>query len=612
MKIKSFGHWGLFSKIMSMFLFLIIVVVLGMLFYFMPAFESTLMGEKETATKSYVEVAYSVIAHYGERAESGELDQDTAKAMAMAAVKDLRYQGSNYFWINDEKPTMIMHPIKPTLDGQDLSPFKDPAGTHLFVEMAKVCKADGEGFVPYLWEKPNEADPQPKISYVKLYKPWGWIVGSGIYIDDVVKQANEMKIKIFVPLTIVTVLILLLVFFVVRGIVGRINKAADLASTVQRGDLSQRLGYTMQNEVGLLGRSLDAMADGLEQKAELASAIANGDLSAEVPLASEDDTLGRALKDMTDKLNDLISNVTDAASQVDSGSNQVSEASQALSQGATEQAASLEEITSSANEIGGQTRTNAENAAEASKLAAKARDAADNGGEEMSNMVQAMAEIYDSSQAIAKIIKVIDEIAFQTNLLALNAAVEAARAGRHGKGFAVVAEEVRNLAGRSAKAAKETAELIEGSVNKVENGNQIAKQTSEALTGIVDLSAKVASLVAEISDASSQQAEGIGQISQGLDQIDQVTQRNTASAEETASAAEELSAQAAQLRIIMSKFKTRSESKIVTAKTRRAGELPAAPRPKAPKTRSGWGEATGERISPEEVIALDDDDFKKY
>jgi methyl-accepting chemotaxis protein len=273
-------------------------------------------------------------------------------------------------------------------------------------------------------------------------------------------------------------------------------------------------------------------------------------------------------------LNDILNQVTIAVDQVTSGAHQVADSSQALSQAATESASSLEEITASMHELTSQTNMNAGNATQANQLATQARQSAERGDREMGNMVKAMADINESASSISKIIKAIDEIAFQTNLLALNAAVEAARAGSHGKGFTVVAEEVRNLAQRSAAAAKETAQMIEGSIKKTEVGAKIAEETSSALEEIVIESTKVTDLIGEIAFASKEQAMGIGQINQGLSQVDQVTQQVTASAEESASASEELSSQSQQLKNMLTKFRLRRQGFDMTASGLPAGFTP--------------------------------------
>ncbi|MDF2947277.1 MAG: methyl-accepting chemotaxis sensory transducer [Bacillales bacterium] len=289
----------------------------------------------------------------------------------------------------------------------------------------------------------------------------------------------------------------------------------------------------------------------------VANKIADGDLDVEVDVDSKDEVgiLGQAFRRMTNNINDVMVNINSASEQVASGSKQVSDSSMALSQGATEQASSIEQLTVSIEEISSQTNNNAKNAAQANELAEMAKKDAVQGNERMSQMLSAMADINESSSNISKIIKVIDEIAFQTNILALNAAVEAARAGQHGKGFAVVAEEVRNLAARSANAAKETTTMIEGSIKKVEDGTKIANETAQALNMIVDGVTKAATLVNDIAVASNEQASGISQITQGIAQVSEVTQTNSATSEESAAASEELSSQAELLSEMVRKFK---------------------------------------------------------
>ena len=313
--------------------------------------------------------------------------------------------------------------------------------------------------------------------------------------------------------------------------------------------------FGARNETEELGSIMKALAVNQQEREKLAVATANGDLTHQFEAASANDGLGKALKNMQSQMQNIISQNKLAADEIAQGTQQIADSSQSLAQGASSQASSLEEISSAMTEMASQTKMTADSAGQARELSALTRTAAEKGTQQMEQMIDAMQDIYVANHSVANVIKVIEEIAFQTNMLALNAAVEAAHAGQHGKGFAVVAEEVRSLAARSAKAAKETADLIAGSVTKTENGAKIADQTAAALSEIVTLVTKSSELANNIAVAAHEQSQGIDQVSQGLHQIDQITQENSANAEHGAAAAEELSAQAAQMQHLLEKFK---------------------------------------------------------
>lgn len=342
---------------------------------------------------------------------------------------------------------------------------------------------------------------------------------------------------------------------ITKGIVTPVNKLIEVADDLALGNVNVEIDASSNDEIGKLMAAFGRMIDNVRNQAKAAEKMAGGDMTVNIETRSANDILGIAMTEMISKNNEVLSNIQNAAEQVAAGSNQISEASIALSQGATEQASSIEELTASLEEISSQTTINAQNANKANEIAEKAKIGAEKGNEQMNLMLNAMDEINSSSANISKIIKVIDDIAFQTNILALNAAVEAARAGQHGKGFAVVAEEVRNLAARSANAAKETTDMIENSIKKSEDGTKIAKNTSEALNEIVDEVERVASLVNDIAVASNEQAAGLEQINIGILQVSQVVQSNSATSEESAAASEELSGQANILREMVGMFK---------------------------------------------------------
>lgn len=336
-------------------------------------------------------------------------------------------------------------------------------------------------------------------------------------------------------------------------------------------------------------------------------AAAEGDLTKPVTVRGDDaiGQLAAGLERMIGGLRDVITRIGDSVAQVSEGATQVSSSSQLLAEGASEQASSLEEVSSALEELTAMTRTNSENSIQADQLAVKAREAADKGGEIVTELNGSMQGISEASDKIGKIIKVIEEIAFQTNLLALNAAVEAARAGEHGKGFAVVAEEVRNLAGRASDAAKEITGLIENSNKRSQDGVKIAGDVGTALNTILDDVRRVSDLIEQIATASQEQTQGIEQINASVSQMDKVTQQNAAGAEESASAAEQMNAQMFSLREMCERFQVDEGESDALAGTRRTASGPAqrqpswsAPKAQRPAPRPAQSSATAHMAPP--------------
>jgi methyl-accepting chemotaxis protein len=504
-------------------------------------------------------------------------------------VSPVKIAERGYAYLVDATGTFLVHPDAKKILNGSIDDY----------DWGRKMLAEGSGFQVYDWQG------QSKVVSYQVIPATGWVIAAGAEFDDMfaplagIAQANILA----AVLTLVGVGVVL--FVIATSIVKAVQQGVDFAEEVKAGDVSRRLRLVRHDEIGTLAAALDRMADGLEEKALLAESIANGDLTVELGQVGERDRLGQAFARMLTNLGDLMTQLQAAAEQIAAGSVQLAEGSQSLSQGATESAASLEQISASMTEMASQTKLSADNAGQANGLSNEAMNAATNGSELMAEMVTAMGAINTSGQDIAKIIKVIDEIAFQTNLLALNAAVEAARAGQHGKGFAVVAEEVRNLAARSARAAKETAELIEDSVSKTRHGNEIVEKTASALQGIVSGTTKVSDLVAEIAAASKEQSEGISQVTEGLGQIDQVTQQSTANAEETAAAAEELSSQADHLRQNLARFKVKGGSAQFSTRPAALASPVSAPQIALSAVESGVR-------SPAQVISLNDGEFGRY
>ncbi|MEM1485846.1 methyl-accepting chemotaxis protein [Oscillospiraceae bacterium PP1C4] len=380
---------------------------------------------------------------------------------------------------------------------------------------------------------------------------------------DVVSLATIMSILSVVAL----VIIILIVIILLSRMIKPISSILDAANNIAHGNLDIQIAIKSQDEIGILANTFMNMADNLKEiikdinyiLGEMAQGRFKLKTRCEEKYVGEYNKILLAMRGINRNLSSTLSQINQASGQVAGGSDQVSSGAQALSQGATEQASSIQELSATINEISNQIKKNAEDARVANHISHEVGKEVLLGNERMKEMTSSMNEISIASNQIGKIIKTIDDIAFQTNILALNAAVEAARAGAAGKGFAVVAEEVRNLAVKSAEAAKNTTALIESSTNAVNKGTKIADETAQSLSNIMIKEEEVNEKIQSITNAFIEQASAISQVNQGVEQISAVVQTNSATAEESAAASEELNGQAEMLKNLISKFELRDD-----------------------------------------------------
>ena len=383
-------------------------------------------------------------------------------------------------------------------------------------------KKDGQGFVDYLWPKPGHDQPVAKVSYVKGYAPWGWVVGSGVYVDDVQALFLKRMVEALLIGSAFTLLLAVTIWLISRSIMRQLGDEPTTLNT-------------------------------------LVHAVAKGDLAVRSQQQRvHDGSVLHGILQMQESMARIVGQVRHGADGVASASAEIAQGNHDLSARTESQASALEQTAASMEELGATVRhnaDNADNAAQANQMANNASRIADQGGQTVEQVVHIMQSIHADSTKIGDIIGVIDSIAFQTNILALNAAVEAARAGEQGRGFAVVASEVRALAGRSAEAARQIKQLIHDSVTHVDEGRVLVDQAGNTMQEVVAAIRRVTDIMGEISAASREQREGVDQIGEAITQMDQVTQQNAALVEEMAAAAASLQTQSHQLVQTVSVFR---------------------------------------------------------
>lgn len=465
------------SRIIAMNLGLVLLFVVLIFGLFLPHFEGRLLDRKKQSITEIVKIAVTTVEAIYKRQQAGDISEEEAKAQAITIVRSMRYGKDelDYLWINNFEPRMIMHPFVPELNGKMLDNYQDPNGKKLFVEFVQLCKENGHGYLDYEWQYKDKADQiLPKVSYVQEFKPWGWIIGTGVYIEDVHAEMGEMRNLAMFVLALFAILSTTGITLFTNRIVKPISQLRAAANELANGDLRELVTVSSKDEIFLLANDFNRLIEAMQK-------VLGGLTQHSVQLASSTEEMSSTLNNFTVQAQNQSASTEEIAATTE----QLSAGMDLVYQSSNQQNESVESLIGTMQGLSAKIGDMGKMVVSAGQKINDINSLAKDGESTLSKLNESMQAVLQSSTSMTSIIEIINEISDRINLLSLNAAIEAARAGDAGRGFAVVAEEVGKLADRTGSSIREISELVETNNRQIHQGIDQLLATTSVIDGII-------------------------------------------------------------------------------------------------------------------------------